>query len=406
MKEFYSVFRLALAVIVLPLFATAAVSSHSYFTENQPSLVGEGPMAGIVASKKAPSLLAGTFRNHTVAIGADGVVRGRVGKAISDQDASGVSNLKVFFIRDGKIAYQGYSAEDGSFQAAGLEPGAYSFVATGSKGFAAFGVRLADSHTSETNNIIEVAPISPEFDRVVSILGHDLGLPAEVLAEMSFVDNGSVPAPGSNLVSVRNGVLVGNVNSLAEASAPGETKVHLLKDKELVGSMVVENNGSFRFDGIEPGVYEFVSKGPEGISALSFEAIDQDSVVVDGGEMIVAQGNHISPALDVTSTVPGDQHIVGEQLGYANEFGGSVVDGSFVGSEVGCGVAAGGCCGGAGDWGGFGGCGGGCGGGGFGGGGALASLARFAILGWILTELFDNIDFSAQPAPPVSPINP
>ncbi len=406
MQEFLSVFRLAVAVLALPLIATAAVSSHSYLVENQPTLVGKGPLTELLSSVKSPSLLSGTFRNHTVAIDADGVVRGRIGKALGGE-RSGIGNLKVFFLRDGKIAYQGYSAEDGTFQAAGLEPGAYSFVATGAQGFAAFGVRLSDNHNPETNNLIEVSPATPDFDRVSSILGEDLGLPAAIRQELSVVDNGSSPAPGSNLVAIRDGVLVGTLSTLVDSNSNEPAQVHLLRDKEVIGSQAVADDGSFRFEGIEPGVYEFVSKGPEGIAVLSFEAVEQDSVVVPGSE-VVPSGNHVSPALDVTSTTVNDQGVVSEQLSYATDVGVLPADqccGSFAGTEVGCGVAAGGCCGGMGDWGGFGGC---CGGGGFGGGlgGGLASIARFAILGWILTELFDEIDFSAKPADPVSPIKP
>jgi hypothetical protein len=71
----------------------------------------------------------------------------------------------------------------------------------------------------------------------------------------------------------------------------------------------------------------------------------------------------------------------------------------MVGNDIACGAAAGGCCGATGDWGG--GCGGG--GGGYGGLGGLAGLGRLAILGWILTELFDNVDWDDDEPAPVSP---
>ena len=95
-------------------------------------------------------------------------------------------------------------------------------------------------------------------------------------------------------------------------------------------------------------------------------------------------------------TLPQDEMIVGEQMTFTQgDSAPSVLEGQPIGTDVGYGVAAGGCCGGGDNWGGFG---GGCGCGGFGGGG-LAGLGKWAILGWILTKLFDEIDFSRPPPP-------
>jgi hypothetical protein len=409
MKELFSVFRLAITVLALPLMATAAVSAHQFFANNEPISVDS-----LVAAKDAPaSVLAGTFRNHAIAIDGNGIVKGRIGNASMDSGLSGLSNVKVFFIRDGKVAFQGYSADDGSFEAVGLEPGAYSFVATSAKGFAAFGVRLTDNLTVATNNIIEVATISPDFEHIVSILGRNL--PSAVLSEIKANESNALPAAGSNRVAINEGKLNGNLFSLLniEGNEFEKTSVHLIREKKVVGKSNVDENGMFSFDNVEPGIYEFVAKGSDGVAALSFEAVQQEPTpsTEKSGETIepapiTAQANYASPSLDVAPTVPADSTIVNEQFSHACDactMTNAPIDPNFVGSEVGCGVAAGGCCGSAGNWGGCGG--GGCGGGGFGGiGGGLASLGRFAVLGWILTELFDNIDFSDNDNDgPVSP---
>ncbi len=413
MKELFSVFRLAITVLALPLMATAAVSAHQYFANNEPISFGN------VSINDAPtSVLAGTFRNHAIAIDAEGVVKGRIGSASMDSVLSGLSNVKVFFIRDGKVAFQGYSSDDGSFEAVGLEPGAYSFVATSAKGFAAFGVRLTDNLTTATNNIIEVATISPDFEHIVSILGRNL--PTAVLNDVKANESNALPAAGSNRVAINNGKLNGNLFSLLniEGNEFEKASVHLIREKKVVGKSSVGDNGEFYFDNVEPGIYEFVAKGAEGIAALSFEAVQQEAVpAVDKAvetiepAPITAQTNYASPSLDVAPTVLGDSAIVNEQFGNACDactMTSAPIQPNFVGSEVGCGVAAGGCCGSAGNWGGCSGGSGGCGGGGFGGlGGGLASLGRFAVLGWILTELFKNIDFNNNNNDgPVSPAAP
>jgi hypothetical protein len=74
----------------------------------------------------------------------------------------------------------------------------------------------------------------------------------------------------------------------------------------------------------------------------------------------------------------------------------------MVGNDIACGAAAGGCCNAAGDWGGYYGGGGGAGGG-YGGAGGLIGLGRLAVLGWVLTELINNVDWDDNEPPPVSP---
>ncbi len=225
-----------------------------------------------------------------------------------------------------------------------------------------------------------------------------------VLSEVKANESNALPAAGSNRVAINEGKLNGNLFSLLDIDGNEfeKTSVHLIRDKKVVGKSNVDENGMFSFESVEPGIYEFVAKGSEGIAALSFEAVPQEQVLAQDKPAetiepapITAQANYASPSLDVAPTVPADNTVVNEQFSNACDactMTSTPIEPNFVGSEVGCGVAAGGCCGSAGNWGGCGG--GGCGGGGFGGlGGGLASLGRFAILGWILTELFDNIDF-------------
>lgn len=383
-----SLFRLSATVLALPLFATAAVSAMS----------GGGSRAVdmLVEFKQPARQSTASFRNHLVSIDQDGVVRGRV-VAAADRGLTGLENMKVFFVRNGEIASQVYTRGDGSFEAIGLKEGVYSFVATGGKGFAAFGLRLTAEPNQLTNNLIEVGTASPRFEKVLEILGEKL--PAQVVAGIVPV-NETVPAPGANRVQLDGGNLVGSLTSFG-ASVAGAT-VSLVRNGEKVGETVADESGNFSVSDLEPGIYEFVATGGSGVAVLSFEAVEQDSVVSDG----VASFDTAVPAqsMDVAMTAPGDQMIVNDQFGYACDSCNSVATYSepyaYTGTSVGCGVAAGGCCGSAGNWGGYSSC---CGGGGmggaFGGGmGGLAGIAKFAILGWILTELFNEIDFS-RPSP-------
>ncbi|MEZ6093567.1 MAG: hypothetical protein R3C03_04920 [Pirellulaceae bacterium] len=399
MKDLTSILRLAFAIFALPLAATAAVSAHQYMSESR-------ALAPVnVAPATAKSMLAGTFRNHTISIDTDGVVRGRIG-AVDANGLAGLGDMKVFFLKDGKIAHQSYTSADGSFEAAGLNDGNYSFVATGAKGFAAFGVSLEQGYQSTTNNLMEVATISPSFKQLSELIADEL--PQEVVDAVVAADASAEPVTGSNRVQIINGELKGRLVSLV-GNVGADAVVRLAKDSQSVAELRVDESGMFSVPNLEPGIYEFVAKGSEGIAALSFEAVQEAGVgsVVESTEIIETEvADYVSPELDVCTTCGADNVIVGEQFDYACDSCGygvsNTVDYGYAGTEIGCGIAAGGCCGSAGNWGG---CGGSLGGGGFGGGlGGLASLGRFAVLGWILTELFDNIDFTNNDTvPPASP---
>lgn len=397
MKEFWSLVRIALAVLALPLAATAAVSALSSG--------GAGESAAVASLRAlAESRMTASFRNHAVSIDDQGVVRGRVVSAAGG-NVAGLGEMKVFFVRDGKIASQVFSGEDGSFEAAGLSEGNYSFIASGKNGFAAFGVRASNSENLDTNNLIEVGAVSPKNDRVLEILnGH---LPGEVVSEISNNAASGSPAPGANRVQVVAGKMVGQLTALAGNLQ--NAVVHLVRDNQEIGSTAALTDGSFEFEGVEPGMYEFVATSATGMAALSFEAVAQEETIVSEqllSESVVANRPTFQsfdtalPAqnLAVAMTLPQDGEIVEEQFEYVSEP--YIVEEvtysepyTIVGDDIGMGAAMGGSYGSAGAWGGF----GGGGGAGFLGGG-LPGIARLAILGWVLTELFDEIDFSRPPA--------
>lgn len=405
MKNTFGYARFAFYVLALPLLATAAVSAHTFLLDNTPIKT-----AGPAVVSRAVSGLTGSFRNHTLAVDEQGTVKGRVNVVNRDFSVSGLSALRVCLVRDGKIAHVVDSNSLGQFEFTGVEEGVYSFVATGKDGFAACGVKVARGVGNNMGtNTMEVAVVNPDFQQVREIF-EATPAAAEVLASSSAEQPSRID--GNNRVATSNGNLVGKLFDFVSGAVSAETKAYLLKNNVRIAETAVDAFGQFNFAGIEPGVYEFVAAGPTGYAAVSFEAVAQDgqtpqtadavveSSVVDEGVAAPAQ------QLDVPMTAAGDHVVVGEQLNTACDActgGAPVVDAyaGTVGSDIACGAAAGGCCGATGDWGGY--CGGGGGGGGYGGLGGLAGIGRLAILGWILTELFDNIDWDDNEPPPVSP---
>lgn len=418
--------RFAFYVLALPLVATAAVSAHQYLLDNTP-IVTESAALDVAAISE----LTETYRRHTLTVDDSGVVTGRVTSANPDGTLTGLADMRVHFVQNGNVVKLVYTNRMGQFEVSGLGDGVYSFFATGVGGFAAFGIKVV--HGTEISNHMDVAVVNPTFvnskhifdkkglvPTAVSGLAPTPGtpsvpatasLPASPVPSEQTQTAAAAPTPnridGSNQIALAGGRLVGNLYNLVTGVVSPGTKAYLVQNTEAVGVAEADEMGRFAFDGVVPGIYEFVAFGPDGVAAISFEAIDGGAVpapapqpvpgesVLETGAprgpsrwagMVFPEPNYgtavAAPQLDIPLTVASDSVIIIIQINQP------VIVESY--SDVPMGYASGGYYGG--------------GGGGFG--GALMDLGRFAILGWILSELFDEIDFDDDDNnPPQSPNN-
>jgi hypothetical protein len=147
MKTQFQKLRTIALLAVLPLVATAAASAQQWMTDNSP-LSTDGTT---LVSTVKPGL---SGRMHTIALNRAGAVEGRVAAIdVNTKELQGLAGLKVFFVRDGKVAQQTTTSTDGSFVVEGLAEGGYSFVATGDAGFVAYGVHVvAEAKATETTS--------------------------------------------------------------------------------------------------------------------------------------------------------------------------------------------------------------------------------------------------------------
>jgi hypothetical protein len=394
MKNNWMNARMIGLLFALPMIATAVASAQHFAADSAP-LVNES-----VATADAAGFTAN--RVHTISLNRAGEVEGRIA-SFGDENAQveGLADLKIFFVRNGEIAQETMTMEDGTFTVDGLSEGIYSFVATGESGFAAYGVRVLKFEDASEVNVMEAAAVSPHFSVVKSILKKNL--PSDVANEIIAVSqNDSVErVVGSNRVRLNDGQLVGHVlPMLGEVSVVEGTQVHIIQDDEQVAQVEVNEQGSFMVSDLEPGVYDFVAAGPSGFAAVSFQAVDAgvdvevgeigDSVLADSDEIPVAipaaaQGSGTSAAiptdipfdtgiadggfydggivdggfsdsLDVCLTCQQDAGFVEEQIEYAgcDTCGEEVIYDSspieYASESLGCGCAAGGACGSCGDF--------------------------------------------------------
>jgi hypothetical protein len=399
-------------VFALPLVATAAASAHQWMTDSNPVQVVDLPIATIAANGQVINSL----RQHTITADQDGIVRGRL---ISiDQKtfaAVGLGELKVFFARNGKIASEAATTSDGSFEVKGLQPGAYSFIAAGESGFAAYGVDVVAGGEGTEPTMMEVAAVSPKFTAVREILKNRVpkSVADEIIALANANDENPTPIKlqGANRVKIVDGELVGNIVPIwGQNQMVGGTYVHIVKNDKQIAVTQVDDNGHFQIPDIAPGVYDFVAAGPAGFAAVGFEAIQEpvaaaadsevietaipesvvevDAAVMDAAQDVVAADvpvdtGYVDPSysvgyadsFDVALTSPQDGYYVGDSMDYyGQDYGASSIE--YAGQAVGCGGACGSSCGGCGDSSGYGNC---CGGGGGGRFGRILAVAGFAL---------------------------
>ncbi len=420
-------------LFALPMVATAVASAQHFASDSAPVV------SDSVAVASANDVMAN--RVHTISLNRSGEIEGRIASLNTEgAQVAGLADLKIFFIRDGKIAEETKTLEDGTFTVDGLGTGIYSFVATGKSGFAAYGVRVIGFDDTAKANVMEAAAVSPRFSVVKSIL--EKNLPVDIADEIVAASrNESVDrVVGANRVRLNEGQLVGHVlPMLGDTSVVEGTQVHIIQDDQQIAQVEVGERGNFTVPDLEPGIYDFVAAGPSGFAAVSFQAVEMEdsvgqSVLADTDEIPVAipaaaqdaipadipfdsgfsDGGGYSDSLDVCLTCQQDTGFVGDQIEYAGTeyYGNDVVYDSspieYASDSLGCGCAAGGACGSCGDFSGAGSCntcgrrglfgrrGGGGGAGGlgllgFGGlGGGLGSLATLGGLAGGIVAIADD----------------
>ena len=208
-------FQLGLMLVALPFVATAAASAHQWISSATPIAAPESVNANVSAD-----------RIHNITLNSTGGIEGRITN-LQDSEGNGLADLKVYFVRNGQLVNETVTDASGTFQIANVKEGAYSFVATGKTGFAAYGVNVVANNGSESVNAMEAAAVSPRFDVVKNILANNFPqqIAAEILEGSSNITDQLV---GSNRIKLQNGNLVGSIVPLfGDISAVELSLIHI-----------------------------------------------------------------------------------------------------------------------------------------------------------------------------------
>ena len=414
MKINWNLLKAGVLLFALPLVATAAVSASQWVNDTAPIDLN------VEVAEIENSI--GATRVHTVALNPSGAIEGRVA-SLEAEGTQGISDLSVYFMSNGKVVHEATTSSDGSFRVEGIIEGNYSFVASGENGFAAYGVKVV-GETAGIASVMEAAAVRSSVAVKEILDSNSAQVATEVVANLE--DQAIV---GANRINLVDGKLVGTVRSLENISVDGTT-VYILSGDKQVAKVTTEKDGSFSIDGISPGVYSFVSTGPSGYAAVSFEVVNETETDVEipvafSPAAAIIQELGFANSLDVCSTCGTDSFassdIVYDSAPTCHACQESFAPVEYAGESIGCGGACGATCGSCGNFSGFtqggaavGGQPGGLFGGGRLGGGRLlgggsGGLRRLALLGSIGAIIAlavsddDNVIVDAGPASPAAP---
>lgn len=358
MKNVWTILRFGMLLFALPLVATAAVSASQWIHDDAP--IEFGADSGLSDLPQLPEV-----RMHAVALNANGTIQGRVSSRNYD-GSRGISNMTVFFIRGGEVIKEVMTTDNGSFVVQGLEEGPYTFVATGSEGFAAYGISVISEPTEGVDNVIRVSAVTPKSSAVNRILGSSL--PSKVVAKIGDNLPTTQPIMAADQILLQDGKLEGQLFALTGAVVGLGTTVHIFQGDSQVAEVETDENGRYSVPGLAAGIYGFVAVGPNGIAAISFEAVDslQGEIAVSLNEAGTLPRQ--ASSLDMVMGETGDVSMLqtdtyaSAPIEYSTE---SIACGGA------CGASAGSC-------GNYSSCSGGCGGGSAGG---IGRLGRLALIG-------------------------
>ncbi len=373
MKDITSILRMAIAIVALPLAATAAAAGYQAMDEDFSTVV----LPPEVTSINVATAPLAEVRSHAIRLDSEGRVVGRI-VAIADEQGStyGIGQLKVTFSQMGMVVAEGLTDSDGTFAVGGMSTGVYSFIARSDLGLVAFGINVLPAIEGAEASILEAAAVTSS--------------PSELLGQISKKAvpsqnkiNDKIQIISGNHVSLHNGVMTGNIHSMYKSGTVANTKIDIRRGGQVVASTMVQPDGSFKVTGLTTGIYEFVASGVNGYAALSFYAVENGQLtqtVSDTKE--VRTSTAILPIPKQDGPSPSFEVILVPQDVINNDQ--PTVQGDFVGEPFVDGGSFGG--------------GGGAGGGGMGG-GRLLGIAGLAI------GIIALADGNSTP-PPSSPINP
>lgn len=315
--------------------------------------------------------LSETLRSHWITTNKEGNIEGRI-SAIEPSQSSlvPIEQLDVTLLRKGEKVGTASTDNDGQFLLEDVEPGIYTLVAAGQNGFLAYGVHVLPSLEEfdildlESNNGGPLPQLHPDpIENKRAYYVSHFGIPADaVIQEDLQIDAAAVPPefttlerisqnylPGAAALTLgkdvddmkaieksieirkgfqfplaEDGSFHGRIQPIATEDGKltklREMNLFLIQDDLEVARVPVEENGRFKIEDVDPGVYSIVAAGQDGFAALSVELVsgtndDADEippVLPDGNvsrELAESKDHYVN--LHPANVAPPEVHIMG-----------------------------------------------------------------------------------------------
>lgn len=264
--------------------------------------------------------LSDTLRAHWITTNEDGNLDGRI-SAIEPSQSSTVpiEKLDVALMKKGEKVHKAVTDNDGKFILKDVAPGVYTLLAAGRNGFLAYGVQvlpkregidILDDNTSidskkrehdyyvshfnspqdsvvDENFQIDAAAVPPEFKTLQRISQSYLSnTPA--FSGASDQDDAKAVGKATNIrrgfeypLDADNG-FEGRIQPIAtddgQAAKLSDMNVFLIRNDFEEYRVSVEENGKFKIEDVDPGVYSLVAAGKDGFAALSVNLVPANAV--------------------------------------------------------------------------------------------------------------------------------
>jgi hypothetical protein len=358
MKELFSVLRLAVYVLALPLTVTAAASAHQW-------------MSGSVRAEAQSATATNVIR-----LTESGMLRGVV-HTYAGSGKVAVGNSVVSLLQGDKVIARVNSGIDGAFSFSNIEPGRYSFVSASREAISSFGIEVVAADAEEGQSALRAfaAPRTSVLEGFASSAGQS----AAVSATESSDEIQVLQAVDS--VELIGGKLQGKVASF-NGTVGGNT-VALISGNEVVAEVTTDEAGAFAFTDVAAGFYTLVARGAGGFAAIALQAND-GSAVAPAETVYTSLAAFQDEATMTMTDSPVEYEIVEEIVSV------ETIEETPVAGVPGYGYGSAAGFGGGGDFG---------AGGGMGGFGGIGQLIGLGIGAWVLTEIVDQISDDNVPRP-------
>jgi hypothetical protein len=350
MKELFSVLRLAVYVLALPLTITAAASAHQWINASAREQVTASAAANVVRLTDS------------------GMLRGVV-NTYTNSGKTSVGNSVVSLLKGSEVVARANSGIDGAFSFSNVNPGQYTFVSASKDAISSFGIEVVAATSTEGEAALRAfaAPRNSVVEGFASAAGKNA----------APVVDGIEVLRATEMVDLVDGVFQGKISAF-NGKVSGNT-VSLVKGNEVVAEATTDEQGAFAFNAVAPGFYSVIARGEGGFAAVAVQVNDSAAAVAPAEtvytSLVVRQEGFSATMSDSPVEYEIVEEIVSVEVveetpvgvpGYGYGSGGGFGGGQFGGSGMG-------------------------GGGGFNMSG-IGELIGLGIGAWVLTEVVDKID--------------